>query len=111
MWHQRRGKDIIITAQGQSLGMLQRLLPQFFSLASIYFLQVMDGGHRVVVSIDSLSLRGAGIRRGLGLGCGPVEVVVEVVLIDSSLLRPVGTGRGLALGRCLVDGPGLDTDL
>src|SRR5258708_35220560 len=40
-----------------------------------------------VVSIDSLSLRGAGIRRGLGLGCGPVEGVVEVVSIDSSLLR------------------------
>src|SRR5258705_12562699 len=64
-----------------------------------------------VVSIDSLSLRGAGIRRGLGLGCGPMEVVEEVVLIDSSLLRRVGTGRGLALGHCLVDGPGLDTDL
>ena len=40
-----------------------------------------------VVSIDSLSLRGAGIRQGLGLGCGPVEVVVEGVSIDSSLLR------------------------
>jgi len=45
-----------------------------------------------VVSIDSLSLRGAGIRRGLGLGCGPMEVVEEVVSIDSSLLRQVGTG-------------------
>jgi len=40
-----------------------------------------------VVSIDSLSLRGAGIRQGLGLGCGPMEVVEEVVSIDSSLLR------------------------
>src|SRR5258708_22397661 len=81
MWCQRRGKDIIITAQGQSLGMLQRLLPRFFSLVSIYFLQVMDG------------------------------VIGEVVLIDSSLLRQVGTGRCLALGHCLVDGPGLDMDL
>ncbi len=44
-----------------------------------------------VVSIDSPSLRGAGIRQGLGLGCGPMEVV-EVVLIDSSLLRQAGTG-------------------
>src|SRR5258708_3291075 len=40
-----------------------------------------------VVLIGSLSLRGAGIRQGLGLGCGPVEVVEEVGLIDSSLLR------------------------
>jgi len=41
-----------------------------------------------VVSIDSPSLRGAGIGQGLGLGCGPMEVVVgEVMLIDSSLLR------------------------
>jgi hypothetical protein len=60
-----------------------------------------------VVSIDSPSLRGAGIGRGLGLGCGPVEVV-GVVSIDDSLLR---RARSLGLGRCLVDGPGLDTDL
>jgi len=40
-----------------------------------------------------------------------MEVVEEVVLIDSSLLRQAGTGQGLALGHCLVDGPGLDTDL
>src|SRR5260370_12877947 len=64
-----------------------------------------------VVSIDSLSLRGAGIRQGLGLGCGPVEVVAAVVLIDSSLLRRLGTGQGLALGCCLLDGPVLDSYL
>ncbi len=63
-----------------------------------------------VVSIDSPSLRGAGIGQGLGLGCGPM-VVGEVMLIDSSLLRQVGTGQGLGLGHCLVDRPGLDTDL
>src|SRR5258708_19946121 len=40
-----------------------------------------------VVSIDSLSLRGAGIRQGLGLGCGPVEVVVGLRSIDISLLN------------------------
>src|SRR5258708_6195711 len=42
-----------------------------------------------VVSIDSpsFSLRGTGIGQGLGLGCGPMEVVGEVMSIDSSLLR------------------------
>ena len=40
-----------------------------------------------------------------------MEVVGEVMLIDSSLLRQAGTGQGLGLGHCLVDGPGLDTDL
>src|SRR5258708_18082495 len=102
MWHQRRGKDIIITAQGRSLGMLQRLLPQFFSLASIYFLWAMDGGHNVV-SIDTLSLRGVGIRCGLGLGCGPIEILALVVAFDSLLLTRPGTGKGLALGHCVID--------
>src|SRR5258708_5271378 len=44
-----------------------------------------------VVSIDSLSLRGAGIRQSLGLGCGPMEVVEEVGSIDSSCVGQVGT--------------------
>ena len=40
-----------------------------------------------------------------------MEVIGEVVSIDSSLLRQAGIGQGLGLGHCLVDGPGLDTDL
>src|SRR5258708_6435244 len=44
-------------------------------------------GEVVLIDSPSLTLRGAGIRQGLGLGCGPMEVVEEVVSIDSSLLR------------------------